>query len=155
MPKYVCLELTPPDTQHRRLFACREDGAKLGYNASVTRRTPSALCGDGMPVSLRAHRRALDINRPPPDLQRYLATACADGAIARPPAPSLSICGFGRGLHSRRRHVAGVPRHQRRHRHEVWGSTTYAHLLGWHTNYGKGAAYDIHHIAPTITSFAS
>ena len=38
----------------------------------------------------------------------------------------------------------------------TWGSTTYAHLIGWQDQFGKGfRVYDIRGIAPTITSFGN
>ena len=48
MPKYVVLELTSPDTENAADYRRVESTVrKLNYTVTVTRRTPSAFCGDG------------------------------------------------------------------------------------------------------------
>ena len=38
----------------------------------------------------------------------------------------------------------------------TWGASTFAHLIGWHTQFGKGyRIYDIDYPSPTITSFGN
>ena len=47
MPKCVVLELTPPDNENAIDYErCEKMISQLGYSVNVTRRTPSALCGD-------------------------------------------------------------------------------------------------------------
>ena len=161
MPKYVVLELTPPDNENAIDYErCETMISQLGYNVNVTRRTPSALCGDAtcrfrwILIGVRTDCAVGDI-----DLRRYLADEPSpmrplldppdlipdhlwldpDGVIPRTTCDAGEKPGIDDIIDK-----------------STWGASTFANLIGWHTHYGKGfRIYDIDHTSPTITSFAN
>ena len=161
MPKYVVLEITPPDNENYTDYECCENMiCKLGYNVNVTRRTPSALCGDGtcrfrwILIGVRN-----DIAHGTIDLREYLADKPAAMCDLLDPARSVPAhlwLDYG-GVIPRTTHDAGEkPGINDIVERSTWGASTFAHLIGWHTAYGKGfRIYDINSVAPTITSFGN
>ena len=163
MPRYVVLELTPPDNENHLDYAhCENCLTKMGYNCNVTRRTPSALCGDGtcrfryILIGVRT-----DVSPGRVDIRKYFADTPSPMIDRLEPARHvpdelwLPAQGFVPRLvdAGEKRSLPGLNTIIDK---STWGASTFARLIGWHTSIGKGfRVYDIHQIAPTITSFGN
>ena len=164
-PKYIVLEITPPDAQnitdYRRVERSMRKG---GYEAFTLNRMPSALCGD----RTCRHRYVCvgvrnDINDTAGiNLSEYLSDVdeiqhmreMLDDPMDVPDRLWLGDSEFVPKPDD-------FPRFRLPELNEVvdystWGASTYADLVGWYGGYGKGRrVYSVDACMPTFTSFGN
>ena len=139
MPKHVILELTPPANENCIDYErCEQMISKLGYNISVTRRTPSALCGDStcrfrwILIGVRNDCFPSDI-----DLRKYFADEPSPMRPLLEPAHHIPdhLWLDDDGISARTTFDAGEkPGVEDIIDKSTWGTSTFAQLIGWQTH---------------------
>ena len=164
-PKYIFLEITPPDAEnvsdYRRVERTMRKG---GYDVYTMNRMPSALCGDAtcrhryICVGVRHDvNDAAGIN-----LSEYLSDVSeirpmSDCLDEPEDVPSRLWLGTSEFMAK----PSDFPSFDLPGIHDVvdyntWGASTHANLVGWYGGYGKGRrVYDISTCVPTFTSYGN